>query len=285
MLYAVLIFVHVHSQRAIISQYQKLGYDFIFAEQVVGFTQEGRKSAWSKLQNAITRALQASHRAVPKPKKQTTKKTKYSTTQLHDHQSSKHCEDIDTLFRQSILAQYDEPKAAFKRFEGKDGTLGRKGFKKLTSSLGIEVSEDERKRLRKRIDTKKAIDLVSFLDFVGGNAAGTKGSDTGASANGTSDGSHSKLARLPVEVPELPPAFRERGHAQQQLMQALLDSTRSSTAVTAPKSRVSSQGMGGVGKTLLTAAVVREERIRAAFKLIGWVNLSQQPDLLRLQQR
>ena len=43
--------------------------------------------------------------------------------------------------------------------------------------------------------------------------------------------------------------------------------------------------MGGVGKTLLTAAVVREERIRAAFKLIGWVNLSQQPDLLRLQQR
>ena len=254
---------------------------------MVGFTQEGRKSAWSKLQNAITRALQASHQAVSEPKKQATKKkTKHSTAQLHDQKSSKHCEDIDTLFRQSILAQYNEPEAAFKRFEGKDGTLGRKGFKKLTSSLGIEISEDERKRLRKRIDTNKAIDLASFLLFVGcGNTAGTKGSNTETSANGTSDGSHSELARLPVEVPELPPAFRERGHAQQQLMQALLDSTGRSTAVTAPKSRVSSQGMGGVGKTMLTAAVVREDCIRAAFELIGWVNLSQQPDLLRLQQR
>jgi hypothetical protein len=196
--------------------------------------------------------------------------------------SSKHCEDIDTLFRQSILAQYNEPEAAFKQFEGKDGTLGRKGFKKLTSSLGIEVSEDERKMMRKRIDTKKAIELASFLLFVGGNATVAE-SET--SENDTGGGSHLRLARLPVEVPELPPAFRERGHAQQQLTHAILDSTGSSTAVTAPKSRVSSQGMGGVGKTMLTAAVVRDERIRAAFELIGWVNLSQQPDLLRLQQR
>ena len=61
-----------------------------------------------------------------------------------------------------------------------------------------------------------------------------------------------------------------------------------STAVTASKSRISSQGMGGVGKTMLTAAgtadavfvsdlmrsialfvcvVVRDERLRAGFKV------------------
>ena len=44
-------------------------------------------------------------------------------------------------------------------------------------------------------------------------------------------------------------------HAQEQLLSALLarEGARS-TAVTAPKSRISSQGMGGVGKTMLTAA-------------------------------
>ena len=33
--------------------------------------------------------------------------------------------------------------------------------------------------------------------------------------------------------------------------------------------------VGGVGKTLLTASVVRDERVRAAFQIIVWINLSQ----------
>jgi hypothetical protein len=44
-------------------------------------------------------------------------------------------------------------------------------------------------------------------------------------------------------------------------------------------------GMGGVGKTMLTAAVIRDERVRGAFEKIAWVNLSQIPDLLLLQKR
>ena len=43
--------------------------------------------------------------------------------------------------------------------------------------------------------------------------------------------------------------------------------------------------MGGVGKTMLTAAVIRDNRVRAVFELIGWISMSQQPDILRLQQR
>ena len=92
---------------------------------------------------------------------------------------------------------------------------------------------------------------------------------------------------------QLPPSFRSREHAQDQLLSALLarEGARP-TAVTAPKSRISSQGMGGVGKTMLTAAgtayvyphpylllpvfthycychiaVVRDERLRASFKV------------------
>ena len=54
---------------------------------------------------------------------------------------------------------------------------------------------------------------------------------------------------------QLPPSFRPRLDAQERLLVALLAREGSrSTAVTAPKSRISSQGMGGVGKTMLTAA-------------------------------
>ena len=35
---------------------------------------------------------------------------------------------------------------------------------------------------------------------------------------------------------------------------------------------------------MLTAAVVRDERIRTAFQVVGWVNLSQTPNLVALQQ-
>ena len=35
---------------------------------------------------------------------------------------------------------------------------------------------------------------------------------------------------------------------------------------------------------MLTAAVVRDEKIRAAFEVIVWINMSQEPDLLQLQQ-
>ena len=43
--------------------------------------------------------------------------------------------------------------------------------------------------------------------------------------------------------------------------------------------------MGGVGKTMLTAAVIRDARVREAFQVIAWLNMSQKPDLLQLQQR
>ena len=36
---------------------------------------------------------------------------------------------------------------------------------------------------------------------------------------------------------------------------------------------------------MLAAAVVRDEKVRSAFEIVGWVNLSQQPDLSRLQGR
>ena len=36
---------------------------------------------------------------------------------------------------------------------------------------------------------------------------------------------------------------------------------------------------------MITAAVVRDQRVREAFTVIGWINLSQQPDIMSLQLR
>ena len=71
---------------------------------------------------------------------------------------------------------------------------------------------------------------------------------------------------------QLPPSFRPRLHAQDQLLSALLarEGARS-TAVTAPKSRISSQGMGGVGKTMLTAAgtVLPLQHASVSFRMLS----------------
>ena len=36
---------------------------------------------------------------------------------------------------------------------------------------------------------------------------------------------------------------------------------------------------------MLTAAVIRDDRVREAFQVIAWLNMSQKPDLLSLQKR
>ena len=89
------------------------------------------------------------------------------------------------------------------------------------------------KQLRKRVCGSKGIDLKSFLKFAGEKKACVSTMD------------RTGLAKVPLECPSLPSSFRHRPHAEAQLAAALLDGDgRRSTSLTAPKSRISSQGMG-----------------------------------------
>ena len=91
------------------------------------------------------------------------------------------------------------------------------------------------KQLRKRVSSSKAIDLKSFLKFAGEKKASVS----------TTCAERAGLAKVPLECPSLPSSFRHRPHAEAQLAAALLDADgRRSTSLTAPKSRISSQGMG-----------------------------------------
>ena len=50
------------------------------------------------------------------------------------------------------------------------------------------------------------------------------------------------------------------------------------------KSRVSSHGQGGAGKTTMAALVVRSDMVRRAFDRIGWISVGQTPDILEMQR-
>jgi hypothetical protein len=144
-------------QRSIISQYQELGFDHIFSEQVVGYTSENRKVAFDKISKGIARAITAQNSKAAVVKK--TKKTKPSASKIH-----KDGTDNDQLFRQLVLKHYTDAGSVFSVFQG-DGVIGRKAFKKLVQSVGMKIDEDDRKQLRKRITSKKAIDRNSFVAF------------------------------------------------------------------------------------------------------------------------
>jgi hypothetical protein len=161
-------------QRSIISQYLELGFDHIFSEQVVGYTSENRKVAFGKISKGIIRAVAALN--MP------------SAPKIHKDSS-----DNDQLFRQLVLKHYTNADSAFSAFEGDDGLLGRKDFKKLVRSVGMKIDDANRKQLRKRITSKKAIDRGSFVAFVCNGESSTNVAAVVASSN--TDG----LAALPIE--------------------------------------------------------------------------------------
>ena len=50
------------------------------------------------------------------------------------------------------------------------------------------------------------------------------------------------------------------------------------------KSKVATHGQGGVGKTTMAAAVVRDMAVRSAFERIAWVSVGQTPAVMEMQR-
>lgn len=161
----------------------------------------------------------------------------------------------------SLLSKYGSSRAVWATFsrEGME-CLGKKETQRIVKEAIPTLSKEKAKLLRRALPRRMGLEKLSrFLGEGGSHQQDTRSAKT-------------HFARLPAEVPQLPPSFRGRPHAHELLVAALLDSSTQSTSLTAPQSRVSSQGMGGVGKTMLCAAVVRDKRVRSAFELICWVS-------------
>jgi NB-ARC domain-containing protein/WD40 domain-containing protein/TIR domain-containing protein/apoptotic protease-activating factor 1-like protein len=86
------------------------------------------------------------------------------------------------------------------------------------------------------------------------------------------------------DVPALPPHFVHRTGELDQLRQSLLGSGAGAVGITGELSRVGLHGLGGIGKTVLAAALARDEQVRQVFPDgVYWVTVGQSPDMPRLQ--
>jgi hypothetical protein len=282
--------------RSIVDFYMESGHAHLFDEQVIAYSTQSREHSHSLIIEAIERAVQSASRqnqivaVVETPQSKpgsahdlvddvqtdpmVAKAQQAKTGRVHELDDG-----LQTELMTSLRSKFGISKAAFDSFSN-EGAIGKKDWRRMIKKMLPTISKADARAMSKQLP--KAVNLAQFSELMDEG----KRKDEQASASEISSHSSSHLARLPGDVPVLPTALKSRPHAHEQLVAALLDSGgNSSTAVTAPKSRVSSQGMGGVGKTMLTAAVVRDGRVRGAFERIAWIGMSQQPELLQLQAK
>jgi hypothetical protein len=267
--------------RSVVDAYMESGDSFLFDEQVISITSQSREHSYSLIIEAIKRAVQASHKLTAATVEAATagvtatEATQSKSDRAHELDDDRQIEQLSVALR----AKFGTAKAAFDSFSY-EGTIDKRAWKRMLKKMLPTIPKATAKALRKKLPNKVRFEQFrQLMDKVQPMAEQ-------AHTIGSASHSSSHLAQLPSDVPVLPTSFKSRPHAQEQLVTALLDSGGSrSTAVTAPKSRISSQGMGGVGKTMLTAAVVRDKRVRGAFESIAWIGMSQQPELLQLQAK
>ena len=243
--------------------YMESGDSFLFDEQVISITTQGREHSHSLIIKAIKRAVQAAYdikqtvpaaEAVAEASPPNADRThglendpQMELMRIHktasDDASSAHSKvgnapSADTRIKILLLEQHGSAASVFDALTGKDGNISKKILKKVCKRLLPSSSAEEIKALRKKLQKLGSVSAVAAFLGAGGSS--------GSPAKRVTGDSH--LAALPPEVPQLPASFKQRKQPHTQLIWALLqlsadDDGGSSTAVTAPKSRVSSQGM------------------------------------------
>ena len=94
-------------------------------------------------------------------------------------------------------------------------------------------------------------------------------------------------APIPPTVPEQPDVMAERPEMLAEMRYFLLGAEGSAGTLalsSVKKSKVAAHGQGGVGKTTMAAAVVRDSAVRSAFSRIAWVSVGQTPAVMELQR-
>ena len=228
----------------ILTRYMEKDYGFLFDEQVISYTAQSREFANALIVAATRRAIQmAQHKQQqqeqqqeqPPPPAPTKAAANEDAAVIHADQSNVL---VDT-FKEALLSKYGSSEKAFHSMN-KKGVVSKKEWKKALMRLMPDVTVAQMKSLRKQLPKK--VQLEAFVAFVDGAGAVKSGSKSVGDQQ-SSEKSRAGLADLPNEVPEIPSSFMHRPHAQQQLLLALIDSASTrSTAVTAPKSKIASQG-------------------------------------------
>lgn len=197
------------------------------------FPTQSREHANTLIVEAVKRAIQKAHdQSTPHDKAHD--EAPAAAAVIHADERRKVA--LVDAFNKALLSKYGTAENPFKTLS-KDGLVSKKEFKKVLVRVMPDLTLLESKGLRKQLPKK----LGAFIKFVDPAAEVVEPELESAKKDQTSTG----LADLPIyrEVPEIPSSFLQRPHAQQQLLPALVDNHESrSTSITAPTSKIASQG-------------------------------------------
>lgn len=85
-------------------------------------------------------------------------------------------------------------------------------------------------------------------------------------------------------VPSLPSHFLARPDLLHQVKDALLADLKTPVVIIGAEARVGVHGMGGIGKSVLAAAIAHDREVRRSYPDgVVWLTIGQQPDIVRLQ--
>ena len=177
---------------------------------MVNFSTQGRDRAYDLIVEAIKTAIQHCHtHDTLTAHEQEPTNVKKKPKGVHSHKghsthdgdgdgagSDPGTTDLATIFRQRVLEKHKTVDGAFDNFKEADGSLSRKAFKALVGSLGMSISDQQRKLLRKKVSVSKAISFDKFSAFMHSDGQKTQDREQVVET--------SALAELPSEVPRLP---------------------------------------------------------------------------------
>lgn len=230
------------------------GYGFLFEAQVISHSSSMRKACYAAIASAIEEAAkqQNADGKVPEMAAVTHKQVIHATNMSADA--------VDAQLRQLVHQKHGTTESWFEENKNKNDEISRNGFKTALHRLGLDLSDDARKRLRKRIALgSKTITSAQLSVFVDGVKSPIVCSDAEA---GSVEGAGA-LCPIPSAVPPLPENFHCRDGPLQALVVSLTYDSHATVSLTAPKAKnskanncitsqgitnsITSQGMGGCG--------------------------------------
>jgi hypothetical protein len=204
------------------------GDSFLFDEQVISITSQGREHSYALIIKAIKRAIRASFaskqttpilspasveatQSTPEPQSKaddervhdldSEPESKADDKRVHDeteeersgNNNSSGSNNVQTL-KAALLANFGSSNDQAWQTFSKDGAIGKKEWRRIIRKMMPTMSQEETKRLRKALP--KSVNLVDFSDWLRGDKGQKKAEDESSSP--TTD--ESNLADLPVEV-------------------------------------------------------------------------------------
>jgi hypothetical protein len=162
----------------------------------------------------------------------------------------------------------------------------------INGAAPVTITKNKEEWLKQRVVGAPVFKGTQHGDTLPASAPGTADTDTTTTKQAADKPAPvvapAALATVPVTVPELPEIMSERPEIVAEMRSRLLGADGSSSGKVAlssvKKSKLTTHGQGGAGKTTMAAAVARDSTVRGAFDAIGWVSVGQQPCIMEMQR-